>query len=423
VATTYKFSSAADLDSNVFVSLGFLPKYRTIMCRLTDDAPMTETDSERVVVVGAGVAGCAAARELARDHDVTVLDRHGVAAEATGLAAGLVAPTLFYGDVPDVARHANAFFRDFDGTYGFEFTARDRLDFVTESDVPEARHDAAHLADIGFPATYLDADEVAERYPQFDAEAFAGAVHYGDTGWVDPYTYTNALKRAAEDRGATFELDVDVETVLADDDGVRGVETDAGRVAGDAVVVAAGWRAPDLLPAGVAVPVRPYRTQCVVLEPDDPLDESFPLGRVGSEHLYFRPEHNGDLLVGGAHDTIDDPTAASSDADESFRLDVADFVPSFVDGFETAGFVNGWAGVDTASPDTRPIVDAPRDAPEGLVVATGFNGLGVMVSPVVGQTVRQRLTGEESRFPTTPFDADRFEDVGSTFEYVSTSDV
>jgi glycine/D-amino acid oxidase-like deaminating enzyme len=384
---------------------------------------MTETDSEHVVVVGAGVAGCHAAHELAVDHEVTVLDRRGVAAEATGLAAGLVAPTLFYGDVPDVARHTNDFFRSFDGTGGFEFTERNRLDFVTESGVDEGRHDAVHLADLGFPVEYLDAAAVTERYPQFDASQFAGAVHYEDTGWVDPYTYTNALKREAEDRGATFELGVEVEELLVDGDAVAGVATDDGRVAADALVVAAGWRTRELLPDGVDVPIRPYRTQCVVLEPDEPLDETFPLGRIGSEHLYFRPEHNGDLLVGGAHDTIDDPAAASRDADESFRLDVAGFVPSFVDGFETAGFVNGWAGVDTASPDTRPIVDAPQDAPDGLVVAAGFNGLGVMVSPVVGPTVRERLTGESPRFPTTTFAADRFDDVGTEFEYVSTSDV
>lgn len=383
---------------------------------------MTDSEPDRVVVVGAGVAGCHAARELAPDHDVLVLDRRGVAAEATGLAAGLVAPTLFYSDVPDVARHANAFFRDFDGTYGFTFSERNRLDFLTADEAAEGHHDALHLADLGFPVQYLDSEEVTDRYPQFDGSQFAGAVHYEDTGWVDPYTYANALKRDAEDRGATFESNVEVEGIVASGS-VEAVETTAGRFETDAVVVAAGWRTRDLVPDGAEVPIRPYRTQCVVLEPDEPLDETFPMGRLGSEHLYFRPEHNGDLLVGGAHDTIDDPEAASGDADESFRLEVADFVPSFVDGFETAGFVNGWAGVDAASPDTRPIIDTPEGGPDGLVVATGFNGLGVMVSPVVGPTVRERFTDEAAPFPTETFAADRFDDVGEAFEYVSTSGV
>ena len=376
-----------------------------------------------VLVVGAGVAGCQVARELAADHDVTVLDRQGVASGATGLSAGIVAPTLFYAETPDVARYANQFFREFDGTEGFEFTHRNRLDFVTEGEVAEHRERAERLADEGFPVRYLEADEIPADYPDFTPEdtEFVGAVEFEDTGWVDPYSYANALAAVARERGATFETDVTVESVSTADGAVTGVETDAGRYDADAVVLAACWRTQDLLPGDTEIPIRPYRTQVLILEPDEPLSETFPLGRIGSEHLYFRPEHNGDLLIGGEHHLVDDPTAVSGDADETFKLDVADFVPSLMTGFDNAGFVNGWAGVDAATPDTRPIIDTV--GPEGLAVATGFNGLGVMASPVVGPTMRERLTGEAAPFTTEPFSLDRFDSLSAEFEYVSTSDV
>ncbi|SDY12864.1 NAD(P)/FAD-dependent oxidoreductase [Halopenitus persicus] len=384
----------------------------------------------RICIVGAGIAGCHAAFDLAADHDVTVLDRVGIAAEATGYSAGLVAPTQYYPDRPAIARHANGFFADFDGSHGFEFTERDRLDVVTEAEAETVRSTADELADAGFPVDYLAADEIPDRYPRIRPDGFAGAVRYGDTGWVDPYTYATALKAAAEADGATFEVGVEVENVRlgrTDDHAARTddhvIRTDDGRYEADAVVLAAGWRTRSLLPGDLEVPIRPYRTQCVVLEPETPLGDSTPTGRIGSEHLYFRPEHNGDLLIGGAHDTIADPRAASTDADESFTLEVAGFAPTFFEGFDDAGLLNGWAGVDTASPDTRPIIDSPVGAPDSLVVATGFNGLGVMTSPVVGPTVRQRLTGEPAPFPAETFAADRFDDVGTDFEYVSTSEV
>ncbi|MEF8801254.1 MAG: FAD-dependent oxidoreductase [Halolamina sp.] len=380
-----------------------------------------------ILVVGAGVAGCQVARELAGDHDVTVLDKHGIASGATGLSAGIVAPTLFYAETPDVARYANEFFQTFDGTGGFSFTSRDRLDFVTEDEVAEHRERAERLAEAGFPVQYLSASDVAENYPAFTPEGteFVGAVEFGDTGWVDPYSYASALASEAEERGATIETGVTVDAVSVEGDDatgvVTGVETSAGQYEADAVVLAACWRTQSLLPAGVEIPIRPYRTQVLVLEPDDPLDDRFPLGRIGSEHLYFRPEHNGDLLIGGEHHLIDDPSAVSGDADESFKLDVAEFVPGLVRGFEDAGFVNGWAGVDAATPDTRPIIDSV--GPDGLVVATGFNGLGVMASPVVGPTVRERVTGDPAPFPTEPFALSRFDSLSPEFEYVSTSDV
>jgi sarcosine oxidase, subunit beta len=378
---------------------------------------------DHIVIVGAGVAGCHAARNLATDHEVTVLDRSGIAAEATGLSAGIIAPTLFYSDTPTIARYANVFFREFDGSHGFSFTERNRIDVMTEAEKAEAQDLASRLANQGFPVEYYDSCAVTERYPQFDLKEFAGAVVYGDTGWTDPYTYSTALRSAARERGATFNLDVEVTDLLIDDGDVVGVETESGTIEGDAVVVAAGWRTSRLLPNGVDVPIRPYRTQVIVLEPGEPLSAEFPLGRVGCEHIYFRPEHNGDLLIGGGHYPIDDPTAYTTDVDESFRLDIASFVPEFVDGFDDAGFVNGWVGIDAASPDTRPIIDAPRDAPDGLLVATGFNGLGIMISPVIGPTIRERLTGESPSFPTDLFAANRFEDVPESFEYISTSDV
>ena len=380
-------------------------------------------DRQRVVVVGAGIAGCQVARELAPDHDVLLLDRRGVAAEATGLSAGLVAPPLFYGDLPEVAAFAIDDFRSFDDTHGFEFVERDRLDVIPVGEASDARETARRLERTGFASDYLDAEDVAERYPRVDLDGYAGAVLYRDTGWVDPYTYAMALKREALKRGATVETGVDVTRIRVENSGVAGVETPSRSLDADAVVIPAGWRSADLLGSSVDLPVRPFRTQCLVLSPSQPLEADAPLWRLGDEHLYGRPELNGDLLVGGAHETVPEPTAASADIDESFAIQVAETVPKLVRGFDDAGFVNGWAGVDIGTPDTRPILDRPVGGPDGLVVATGFNGLGVMISPIVGPTVRQRLTGADPGFPVEPFAADRFDDVGTDFEYVSTSEV
>ena len=376
-----------------------------------------------VVVVGAGVAGAVAARDLATDHNVTVLEASGVAAEATGRSAGLIAPTLFFGDDPAVARHATEFFRSFDGTAQFELTERDRVDLVTAGERPEAEATAERRSAAGFPVSFLEPEEVAERYPRFHADRFAGAVEYRDTGWVDPYSYANAHVGEARERGATVRTGVTVTDIAVDGGAVAGVETTDGPVAADAVVVAAGWRTRELLADHLPLPVRPYRTQCVVLEPGEPLGPEFPLARIGSEHLYIRPEHNGDLLVGGGRDLLDAPETASSDADAAFTREIAIRLPELVSGFEDAGVVNGWAGVDGATPDAYPIVDAPAEAPDGLVVATGFNGLGVMISPVVGPAVRALLGGDPAPFPLAPFALDRLDTRSASFPLHSTSDV
>ena len=88
---------------------------------------------------------------------------------------------------------------------------------------------------------------------------------------------------------------------------------------------------------------------------------------------------------------------------------------------DRAQFVNGWAGIDGATPDTRPVVDAPDEGPAGLVVATGFHGRGVMTAPVAATAVRELVGGEPAPFALSTFALDRFDSRSPDFEFVSVS--
>ncbi|WP_227356544.1 NAD(P)/FAD-dependent oxidoreductase [Haladaptatus salinisoli] len=374
-----------------------------------------------VVVVGGGVIGCAVARELAATHDVVVVERERIAAEATALAAGEITMAPSYTDNPPIADFATGFFRRYDGTGRFEFTERPSLELVPPDREREARRRVERLAADGVAVSFSEPDAVEAAFPRFDLREFAGAVEHRDTGFVDPYAFAMTLKEDAESRGATFLTDTEVTGLRIADERVRGVETAAGTFDAPHVVVAAGWRTERLLRDHVRLPVRPYRTQCVVLDPLETVGDAFPMGWIPGEHVYFRPEHNGDLLVGGWSFAEDDPEGASESEDEAFRDHVADLVPRFLRGFDRARFVNGWAGVDGATPDTRPIIDAPSDAPGGLVVATGFHGRGVMTAPVAARVVRTLVVGERCPFSRAPFVLDRFDSRSPDFEFHSIS--
>ncbi|MFB6082272.1 MAG: NAD(P)/FAD-dependent oxidoreductase [Halanaeroarchaeum sp.] len=378
--------------------------------------------SADVVIVGGGVSGCAIAHAVAPDLDVLLLEGDQIATGgATALAAGEVTMTPSYTDYPAVATHAMDFFRSFDGTRQFAFHERPSVELVPTDREGEARRRADRLAHEGFAVEFQDPAEVEADHPRLDLAEYAGAIHHEDTGFLDPYTLAVTLQQEAETRGATVETGRTVTEVLVEDDAVAGVRTEAGRVDADQVVVAAGWRTRDLLAGVLEVPVRPYRTQVVVLDPDPPMADDFPMGWIPGEHVYFRPERNGDLLVGGWSFAEDDPEAASGNEDEAFRDHVAALVPRFLHDMDRAGFVDGWAGVDAATPDTRPVVDAPAHAPEGLVVATGFNGRGVMTAPVTASLVRDFLLEAEPSLPTEPFALDRFESRSDDFPFISIS--
>ncbi|NHN46140.1 FAD-binding oxidoreductase [Halostella sp. JP-L12] len=381
---------------------------------------MSDADA---LVVGGGVIGCAVARALARDREVRLLERDRIAAGATGRAAGEVTMTPAYSDLPSVAAHANAFFRDYGGA---DFVERPSLELVPPAREDEARRRVDRLADDEVPVAFLAPERVEDRYPRLSLAAFAGAVRYGETGFLDADAFTAALAADARERGATVETGVTVSEVLVEDGRVVGAATDDGERRAPTVVVAAGWRTEPLLRDVLRLPIRPYRTQCVRVSLGRPLDGEFPMGWVPGDGVYLRPTPDGGLLVVGGAVAVGSPAEAphevdsaeaNHDADPAFRDRVLERLPRFLRDAADARIVDHWAGVDGATPDTRPIVDAPADAPEGLVAATGFHGRGVMTAPVAATAVRAVTTGGSAPFPLVAFALDRFESRSRAFPF------
>lgn len=368
--------------------------------------------SERVVVVGAGVSGLAAARELAPDHDVVVIDAGGVAADTTSRASGVL--SLGLEPVSDATReHALATFRRLDGRGVFSFTEHPTVRLVPAD---ESREETPAGGD------YLDVDGLRERFPGSfgDLSGYDGGLVYGDTGTVDPFDLAVTLKHLAEQAGAAVYRDTRVTGLRVADGAVAGVDTEHGPVDADHVVYATGWRTRELLADHVELPMRPLRWNALVLEADDPLPESFPMGSVPGYRAYWRPMPGGRVLIGGNEHLVDDPEAAPRAVDDDFRAEtVEELVPLLAGENWSVRREDCCPTADAASPDGLPIVDAPAEGPDGLVVACAHHGRGVMLSPTTGAAVRARVTGEPAPFDLSPFALDRFADRSADFEYRS----
>jgi sarcosine oxidase subunit beta len=369
-----------------------------------------------VVVVGGGVTGCAVARSLALDCSVTLLERGDIAAGATGRAAGMITVRTAHRADRAVADHALAFFGQFDGTEGFDYHPEPSLELVTDDislDVMET--EAAGFRADGVDARALSGADAVARHPCLRGSAFTNAVEFVETGWLDPPALAEALASDATDRGATVRTGVDVEGIETSDGTVTGVRTSDGGVPADTVVVAAGWRTPDLV--AERLPVRPYHTQLAVY---DLPGVTPPMGWLPERGVYFRPTDAGHLLVGGGSAFTDAPESEPRTATDGFLASARETVEAIFDVADPE-LLDSRAGVDAATPDGFPIVDAPASSPDGLVLATGLHGRGVMTAPVTATTVRSLVLDEPTPFDRTRFALDRFESRSTDFTFVDVS--
>lgn len=369
---------------------------------------MNATDRYEVVVIGGGIAGVSGARELAEDHDVLVLERGQIAGGATGHASGLVTVVADYAERPEAARYSIDQFRADDGTGRFSFYERPFVQLRTEPELSELRETAAAFRDRGFSVRAHDKASLEAAYPGvFDLGDHAGAVEFDEAGWVDPYTYARTIAEEAMDSGADVSTGTAVEGITVSDGAVSGVETDDGSVRTDQVVVAAGWRTPRI--AGVDLPVRPFRYQTANLRTKAEVTP-YPIAWDQDSRLYWRPERDGELHVGGRAYYVTDPGATRRSTTEGFTRLVATTVPERLPELDDARFATNdtCPSGDSATPDGYPIVDRPAAAPEGLAVATGLHGFGIMAAPAVGRAIRAVVADEDAPFPLEPYRHDRF---------------
>ncbi|MDS0220668.1 FAD-binding oxidoreductase [Haloarcula sp. S1AR25-5A] len=329
-----------------------------------------------VAVVGGGAVGLSTALALARHGaSVTVFERDELGSGASGLAAGLCYDA-FADDVDAaVAADALARYRDLNlfEPHPYVWVARN------ESDATAVREQIAGMQRNGIAATALTPTELGDRYPALDISGIEIAGLARDAGVLDPDAVVATLAEQAQSDGATIETHTPVSLSSP-----RTVETPAETRTLDAVVVAAGPQTKPLVAdVGVSLALKAYRAQALVT---DPVDATLPSFYDATREFYWRPKDDALLVGNGAHEV--DPTDWNPDAD-------AEFIDRSLDRVEQATALGpacdrAWAGLCTATPDGAPLAGQVAD---GLWVATGWQGHGLMRAPAMGEYLAADVLG------------------------------
>jgi glycine oxidase len=346
-----------------------------------------------IIVVGAGIVGCAIACELARRGvSVHVVDERTAGMGATQAAAGILAPHLEGGSSPEFLNllvRSLGLFDDFIGrvqadsgvTVPYRRTGTLQV-AVTDAGLHQIRNAAARLDAQGVSFDLLDEQTVRAEEPHLDRSVI-GALLVKSHGFVAPGELIRALADAARRHGARVTEGSRVRR-MTQAGGNLVVETDRGPLAGSAVVLAAGsWSGQIEIPGLTrGVPVHPIRGQLLRLAWHGPA-----LRRViWSDRCYVVPWDDGTLLVGA---TVEDAGFDERTTVAGVR-ELLEAACAIIPGASTAAFLGARAGLRPASADLRPIIGPSRIVPN-LMYATAHYRNGILLAPLTAALVADAL--------------------------------
>jgi glycine oxidase len=347
-----------------------------------------------VIVVGAGIIGCAVGRELARrGATVRIFESRTVGAGATQASAGVLAPyieavhhrALFDMMVASLQMY-DAFVRDVSEESGLAVEYRRCGTLEVAADAAAAQRLRALEAAMKGQSDleWLDPASARQREPALP-ESIEGALFSAAHGYVVVPALTDALAWAALRHGVQLEAAHRVSGVRREGRRVA-IQTDDGTVwRADCVVIAAGsWSGQLAGPEVSPDTVRPIRGQLLRLA-----WKGNALSHIiwGSD-CYVVPWENGTVLVGA---TVED-VGFDERATAAGVRDLLDAVCELLPEAWRSTFVEARVGLRPATADGLPVIGRSRELP-GLVYATGHYRNGILLAPLTAQLVADLVIG------------------------------
>lgn len=353
--------------------------------------------AKEVIVIGAGIIGASIAWHLAKaGAHVTILD-----ADETG---GVATPCSF--------GWINASWGNPEPYYRLRIRAMQEWKRLVAElpelpvnwcgglcwDRPRAElegHRANHLS-WGYGVREVGREEAAQIEPNLAAPPeFALLVE--EEGAAEPVAATRMLIADAQRRGARLSVGCKVTAIVAGNNGKAAVNTEAGRLEADEIVLAAGAASAGLAAtAGVDLPMKMPPGLIVHSRPHGRLLNGIVLG----PELHMRQTAEGRIIAGADYGGADPGADAAGTARRLFAR-----MKAMLKGADDLELEFHTVGYRPTPIDGFPVIGRPAGA-DGLYIAVLHSG--VTLAPAVGLFAAREIMGDRRDPLLASYGPDRF---------------
>ncbi|MCM1190006.1 MAG: NAD(P)/FAD-dependent oxidoreductase [bacterium] len=345
-----------------------------------------------IIVIGAGVTGCAAARELARyDWRITVLERASDVCEGTSKANSGIVHAGFDAQPGTVKARlnveGNAMMESLSEELDFPFQKNGSLVLCfDEKDRPGLEKLYRQGQKNGVKELrILERGELKALEPNLSDRAVA-ALYAPTGGIVCPFGLTVALAENAAVNGVEFRLNTEVQEIEKTEKGYR-VVTNRGVFESRAVVNAAGVYADRFhnMVSEEKIRIIPRKGEYCLMDKKAGgfvKRTVFQLPTVYGKGVLVTPTVHGNLLAGPTAVDVEDPESLNTTREG--MEDLLRRASLSVNGLPSRQVITSFAGLRAHEEKGDFIVGQPADAP-GFFDAAGIESPGLTCAPALGK--------------------------------------
>ncbi|OZM57671.1 glycine oxidase ThiO [Lottiidibacillus patelloidae] len=367
--------------------------------------------SKKIIVIGAGVIGLSTALECQmRGHEVILLEKGKCGGQASGAAAGLLAPFSEIEEDPDdfftlclSSLRLFSKWKDLvmtESNHSFEYTTSGTVHaYFHEADMLKIEMRMNWQKKFQVKAEKLTAKQIRTLEPSLSQDAVAG-LYYPEESHLYAPDYLIALEKACENIGVTIHENCG--KVMLENELERCTVKDehGNRYSGDIIVLCSGaWSNEWEKYLNLAIPVFPIRGQiCAYDQLDKHLNHI-----VYTSQGYLVSKANNTLVCGASEDIAGFNTAPTIKGIERLKNWNSQVLPML----RSKAPFSKWAGLRPATQDGFPFIGHHPNS-ENFIFACGHYRNGILLSPITANIVADLVEGKKSVVPLEAFAPDRF---------------
>ncbi|MFX3635916.1 MAG: glycine oxidase ThiO [Candidatus Pristimantibacillus sp.] len=366
---------------------------------------------ETIVIMGGGIIGLSCAFELQRrGHQVILLEKNRCGGQASGAAAGMLAPYSENMEGPDaffqLCLESLQLYPEFQrevrqiSGQAFEYTNSGSLYIAYhEADLLALEGRLLWQRQNGSTGTILTGDALFNIEPMLSRNVQA-ALYTPEESHLYAPDYVHALEQACRAIGVQIYEQLDSLAIVEWQREVVLQSADQRYFSGDRLLVCSGAWAQELASTfNIEIPVYPIRGQICAYKTDAKPVQHMVFGNQG----YLVAKENSTLVCGASEDVAGFDTSVTDKGIEWLRKWNKQAFPFLADSVP----FHRWAGLRPSTQDGYPLVGSISSS-NRVVLAVGHYRNGILLSPVTAQYAADLIEGKKTPEAYQAFSPERF---------------